>query len=141
MPTRLAKHQLADVDVQPTRPSSAHAPTQATAATTQAAAAGDELRLVRPCGPDAPLQDVVMSQLDEGELAPDHCPRGEGQSTDDGCRTAPAVVAGSLEQAACALAAGAADEAIAPNSSRRGLLQRPANRRQPGLPLWRRCAG
>ena len=56
---------------------------QATAATTQAAAAGDELRLVRPCGPDAPLQDVVMSQLDEGALAPG-CPRGKGLSTDDG---------------------------------------------------------
>ena len=56
---------------EPARPSSAHAPTQATAATTQAAAAGDELSLVRPCGPDAPLQDVVMSHLDAGGLAPE----------------------------------------------------------------------
>ena len=53
------------------RPSSAHAPTQATAATTQAAAAGDELRLVCPCGPDAPLRDMVMADLDAGELAPE----------------------------------------------------------------------
>ena len=56
---------------EPARPSSAHAPTQATAATTQAAAAGDELRLVCPCGPDAPLRDMVMADLDAGELAPE----------------------------------------------------------------------
>ena len=60
-----------------------------------------------------------MSQLDEGALAPG-CPRGKGLSTDDGCRPAPAVVAGSLEQAACALAAGAADEAIAPAAGAAG---------------------
>ena len=51
---------------EPARPSSAHAPTQATAATTQAAAAGDGLRLVRLCGPDAPLRDLVMAHLDAG---------------------------------------------------------------------------
>ena len=56
---------------EPARPSSAHAPTQATAATTQAAAAGDELRLVCPCGPDAPLRDMVMADLDAGGLAPE----------------------------------------------------------------------
>ena len=84
---------------EPARPSSAHAPTQATAATTQAAAAGDELRLVRPGGPDAPLQDMVVSQLDEGELAP--------------------------EQAACALAAGAADAAIAPAAGAAGEAEPP----------------
>ena len=61
----------AEAGPEPARPSSAHAPTQATAATTQAAAAGDELRLVCPCGPDAPLRDMVMADLDAGELAPE----------------------------------------------------------------------
>ena len=65
-----------------------------------------------------------MSQLDEGALAPG-CPRGKGLSTDDGCRPAPAVVAGSLEQAACALAAGAADEAIAPAAGAAGEAEPP----------------
>ena len=54
-----------------------------------------------------------------------HCLRGQGPSTDDGCRPAPAVVAGSLEQAACALAAGAADEAIAPAAGAAGEAEPP----------------
>jgi len=54
---------------------------------------------VRPGGPDAPLQDMVVSQLDEGELAP--------------------------EQAACALAAGAADAAIAPAAGAAGEAEPP----------------
>ena len=53
-------------------------------------------------------------------------PTASGEkAADDGCRTAPAVVAGSLEQAACALAAGAADEAIAPAAGAAGKAEPP----------------
>ena len=89
---------------EPARPSSAHAPTQATAATTQAAAAGDELRLVCPCGPDAPLRDMVMADLDAGELAP--------EEAEYLLAVAAAEEAGAEE--AVAPAAGAAGEAEPP---------------------------
>ena len=84
---------------EPARPSSAHAPTQATAATTQAAAAGDELRLVCPCGPDAPLRDMVMADLDAGGLAP--------------------------EEAEYLLAVAAAEEAVAPAAGAAGEAEPP----------------
>ena len=89
---------------EPARPSSAHAPTQATAATTQAAAAGDELRLVCPCGPDAPLRDMVMADLDAGGLAP--------EEAEYLLAVAAAEEAGAEE--AVAPAAGAAGEAEPP---------------------------
>ena len=89
---------------EPARPSGAHAPTQATAATTQAAAAGDELRLVCPCGPDAPLRDMVMADLDAGGLAP--------EEAEYLLAVAAAEEAGAEE--AVAPAAGAAGEAEPP---------------------------
>ena len=84
---------------EPARPSSARAPTQATAATTQAAAAGDGLRLVRLCGPDAPLRDLVMADLDAGGLAPEEAER---------------LLAVAAAEEAVAPAAGAAGEAEPP---------------------------